>query len=329
MTGRWNLTKVAWVIAIILGSANPSAASAQANFPSRPITIVVPLPPGGFADTLPRLVGEELSQRWGQPVVIVNKPGAALNVGAELVSHATPDGYTLLATPAGPLATNRFVFKRLPFDPDAFVPVTVLARGPFILVARHDLPVSTLKELIAYAKANPGKLTYASSGNGSPPQLAMELLAQQAGIRLLHVPFKGLAPALNAVMAGQVDLMFHDFPSTMPQIAAGTVQAFGVGAEKRLVQLPQVPAIAEALPGFSSGFWYAVVAPPGTPSSVAAKLSSAMADAVHSPDIVAKLNKFAIAPGGDTPAATAAFLKKEIEHWRGAVLAAGITAVAN
>jgi tripartite-type tricarboxylate transporter receptor subunit TctC len=170
-------------------------------------------------------------------------------------------------------------------------------------------------------------MTYASSGNGSPPQLAMELLAQQAGIRLLHVPFKGLAPALNAVMAGQVDLMFHDFPSTMPQITAGTVKALGVGSEKRLVQLPQVPAISESLPDFSSGFWYAVVAPPGTPSAVVAKLSSAMADAVHSPDIVAKLKKFAISAGGDTPAATAAFLKREIEHWHAAVLAAGIKVV--
>ena len=152
----------------------------------------------------------------------------------------------------------------------------------------------------------------------------MELLAQQAGIHLLHVPFKGLAPALNAVMAGQVDLIFHDFPSTMPQIKAGTVKALGVGNEKRLPELPQVPAIAELLPGFSSGFWYAVVAPPGTPPAIAAKLSAAMADAVHSPDIAAKLNKFAISPGGDTPVATAAFLKMEIEHWHAAVLAAGI-----
>src|SRR6185437_2312019 len=143
MTGRY-LTKMACFIAAILVGADPSVASAQSHFPSHPITIVVPLPPGGFADTLPRLVGEKLSQRWGQPVVIVNKPGAALNIGAELVAHAAPDGYTLLATPAGPLATNRFVFKELPFDPDAFVPVTVLARGPFILVAHHGLPVSSL-----------------------------------------------------------------------------------------------------------------------------------------------------------------------------------------
>jgi tripartite-type tricarboxylate transporter receptor subunit TctC len=326
MTRGWNLTKAACLIAAIFVGAAPLAVLAQSQFPSRSITVVVPLPPGGFADILPRLVAEKLSQHWGQPVVIVNKPGAALNIGAEMVSRAAPDGYTLLATPAGPLATNRFVFKKLPFDPDAFVPVTVLARGPFILVARPDLPVSSLKELIAYAKANPGKVTYASSGSGSPPQLAMELLAQQAGIRLLHVPFKGLAPALNAVMAGQIDLIFHDFPSTMPQIKADTVKALGVGSENRLAQLPQVPAIAEVLPGFSSGFWYAVVAPQGTSPAIVAKLSAAMADAVHSPDIAAKLDKFAISSGGDTPAATAAFLKREIEHWHAAVVAAGIQA---
>ena len=200
----------------------------------------------------------------------------------------------------------------------------MLARGPFLLVARPGLPVSSLKELIAYAKANPGKVTFASSGSGSPPHLAMELLAQGAGIRMLHVPFKGLAPALNAVMAGQVDLIFHDFPSTMPQIEAGNVKALGVGSEKRLAQLPQVPAIAEVLPGFSSGFWYTVVAPPGTLPAIAAKLSTAMADAVHSPDIAAKLHKFAISVGGDTPDATAAFLKKEVDHWHAAVVAAGI-----
>jgi tripartite-type tricarboxylate transporter receptor subunit TctC len=327
MARAWSPAKAACLIAAIFVGADPLTALAQSQFPSRTITIVVPVPPGGFADTLPRLVAEKLSQRWKQPVVILNKPGAALNIGAEMLSHAAPDGYTLLATPAGPLATNRFVFKNLPFDPDAFVPVTVLARGPFILVARSGLPVASLKELIAYAKAHPGKLTYASSGSGSPPQLAMELLAQQAGIRMLHVPFKGLAPALNAVMAGQVDLIFHDFPSTMPQIGAGTVKALGVGGEKRLPELPQVPAITEVLPGFSSGFWYAVVAPPGTPPAIAAKLSAAMADAVRSPDVVATLKKFAISPGGDTPAATAAFLKKEVEHWHAAVLAAGIETV--
>ena len=326
MTRGWNLTKATCLIATAIVGATPVATPAQSQFPNRSITIVVPLPPGGFADTLPRLVAEKLRQRWGQPVVIINKPGAALNIGAEMVSYAAPDGYTLLATPAGPLVTNRFVFKKLPFDPDAFVPVTILARGPFVLVARAGLPVANLKELIAYAKANPGKVTYASSGSGSPPQLAMELFAQKAGIRLLHVPFKGLAPALNAVIAGQVDLIFHDFPSTMPQIKAGTVKALGVGSEKRLEQLSQVPAIAEELPGFSSGFWYAVVAPHGTPPAIVAKLSDAIANAVHSPDIAARLHKFAISAGGYTPAATAAFLKKEIDHWHAAVVAAGINA---
>jgi tripartite-type tricarboxylate transporter receptor subunit TctC len=154
----------------------------------------------------------------------------------------------------------------------------------------------------------------------------MELFAQRAGIRLLHVPFRGLAPALNAVIGGQVDLIFHDFPSTAPQITAGTVKALGVGSEKRLAQLPHVPAIAELLPGFSSEFWYAVVAPPGTSPAIAAKLSAAMSDVLHSPDVAARLHKFAISPGGDAPAATAAFIKGEVEHWHAAVAAAGIKA---
>jgi tripartite-type tricarboxylate transporter receptor subunit TctC len=326
MIRRCAIIKVGSIVAALVG-VNPHAAQAQSKFPSRAISIVVPLPAGGFADALPRLVAKKISKQWGIPVIIVNKPGAALTIGAEMVAHAAPDGYTLLATPAGPLATNRFVFKKLPFDPDAFVPVTVLARGPFLLVSRPDLPVSSVKELIAYAKNNPGKVTFASSGNGSPPHLAMELLSQKAGIRLLHVPFKGLAPALNAVMAGQVDLIFHDFPSTVSQIKAGTVKALGVGSEKRLAQLPQVPAISEALPGFSSRFWYAVVAPPRTPPEIATKLSAAMADAVRSPDIAAKLQDFAISAGGDTPAATATFLKAEVKHWHAAVLAAGIETI--
>jgi tripartite-type tricarboxylate transporter receptor subunit TctC len=320
-----NLVYVLMAAAVLSG--RQLFALAEPAFPNHTVTIIVPLPPGGFADTLPRLVAEKLSRRWRQPVVIVNKPGAALNIGAEAVAHATPDGYTLLATPAGPLATNRFMFKHLPFDPDAFVPVTVLAQGPFVLVARPNFPVSTLKELVAYAKANPGKVTYASSGIGNPPHLTMELLAKTAGIRLLHVPFKGLAPALTAVMAGHVDLIFHDSPSTAPQIRAGAVKALGVSSEKRLGQLPGVPAVAELFPGFSSGFWYAVVAPPGTPAAIAVKLSAAITDAVHSPDIAAKLEELGIAPGGQTPAATGAFLKRQVEYWHDAFIAAGMEPV--
>jgi tripartite-type tricarboxylate transporter receptor subunit TctC len=317
---------LAFLLATTILVFHSVVAVAQSDFPDRAIQIVVPVPPGGFADALPRLVAEKLATRWAQAVVVVNRPGAALNIGAATVAKAAPDGYTLLATPAGPIATNRFLFSTLGYDPDAFVPVTVMAKGPFLLVARPGLPVSTLPELIAYAKANPGKVTFASSGVGSPPHLAMEVFAQRAGIRLLHVPFQGLAPAMTAVMAGQVDMMFHDFPSTFPQIRAGMVKPLGVGGAERLPLLPKLPAMAETVPGFSSGYWYAIVAPPGTPSRVAEKLSSAVAEALRSPDIANQLRDYAVTAVGSTPAEAATFFKRETDMWREVVASAGIKA---
>lgn len=210
----------------------------------------MPVPPGGFADALPRLVADQLKSYWHQPVLIENRPGAALNIGAEAVAKAEPDGYTLLATPAGPLVTNRFLFRKLSFDPDAFVPITVLAKGPFLLLARRNLPVSSLSDLIAYAKANPGKLTFASSGKGSPPHLAMELFQSKAGIRLLHVPYKGLSPALADLIGGHVDLMFHDLPSALPQFKAGTLKVLGAGGRLAFLNSRTCRLLRKSFPDF-------------------------------------------------------------------------------
>jgi len=302
------------------------SASAERDYPNRAIKIVVPIPPGGFADALPRLIAEKLSALWGQPVVIENRPGAGLNIGAEIVAKAEPSGYTLLATPPGPLVTNRFLYKHLGYDPAGFVPVTILAKAPFVLVARPDLPVNSLRDLIAYAKSHPDKLNFASSGVGSPPHLAMESLKAEAGIRMMHVPYKGLTPALTDVVAGRVDLMFHDPASTLPQIRAGKLKPLGVGSAARLPKLPDVPAIAEVLPGFAAETWYALVAPPKTPAAIVAKISRATTQILRLPEVAQRLSSFSVAVVGSSPDVAATFVGAEAQSWRRVIDAAGIRA---
>jgi tripartite-type tricarboxylate transporter receptor subunit TctC len=302
----------------------PSMSGAQGDYPNHVVKIIVPIPPGGFADTFPRLIAEKLSAQWKTPVVVENRPGAGLNIGAEFVSKAEPDGYILLATPPGPLVTSRFFYPRLGFDPAAFVPITILAKAPFVLVARRSLPVSSLGDLIAYAKMHPDKLNFASAGVGTPPHLATEMLKMKAGIRLVHVPYKGLTPALTDLIAGHVDMMFHDPSSTLPAIRAGQLRALGVGSEASLPELPEVPPIAQTVAGFHATTWYALVAPPKTPDAIASKLSSAIGHVLQEPDVAKRLADFSIAAGGGTPVETAAFLRAEHKRWGEVVTAARI-----
>jgi tripartite-type tricarboxylate transporter receptor subunit TctC len=238
----------------VLLVAAPAGALAQDNYPSRMIKIIVPVPPGASVDILPRIVADKLAARWGQPVIVENRLGGALNIGAEAVAKAEPDGYTLLATPPPPLAINQNLYPKLGFDPNAFVPVTVVAAISNVLVANPAVPFSTIRGLIAFAKANPGKLTYASSGVGSTPHLAMELLKIQAGIEIVHVPYKGLLP--TDLLAGHVDLMFNNLGNTLPQIKSGALKVLAVGSEKRLAAFPDVPAMSEIFPGFVSTTWF-------------------------------------------------------------------------
>lgn len=325
MIGRMcALQSLAGVVSALLLATASIPAMAQGGYPTRTIKIVVPVPPGGFADTFPRLIAEKLSAKWRLPIIVENRPGAGLNVAAEAVAKSEPDAYTLLATPPGPLATNRFIYSGLGYDPDAFVPVTILASGPLVLVVRSSLPVSSLQELIAYAKANPDKLNFASSGVGSPPHLAMEMLKAKTGIRVVHVPYKGLTPALTDVVAGHVDIMFHDPASTLPQIRAGRLKALGNGGASRISELPEVPAIAETVEGFSATTWYAIVAPPKTPQAIASKLSMAIADVLRLSEVARQMTDYSITPVGSTPAQTADFLKAETERWRAVIVAAGI-----
>jgi tripartite-type tricarboxylate transporter receptor subunit TctC len=315
---------IACMLCAALAITVPWTAFTQAEYPNRAIRFVVPIPPGVVADTLPRILAEKLSARWGQPVIIENRPGAALNLGAEVVAKAPPDGYTLLATPQGALVISQSFFPKLGFDPGAFVPVSIYAELPYLLVVNPKVAASTLEELIAYARANPGKINYASSGTGSSLHLTIEMLAGTAGIRLVHVPYQGAAPALNDVLAGHVEMMVDNLGNSLPLVRQGRLKVLAVTGATRLPELPDVPAVAELFPGFYSTGWYAVVAPPRTPEAIASKLSLAIAEILQLPEVARRFRDLAITPTGTMPAETAAFLRQEADRWRQVIVSGGI-----
>jgi tripartite-type tricarboxylate transporter receptor subunit TctC len=304
--------------------AAPTAALAQNGYPSRAVKIVIPVPPGNNTEALLRVVAEKLALRWGKPVLVENKPGANQTLGAEAVAKAEPDGYTLLASLPGPIATARTLYSQLAYDPAEFVPVTVLATLVHLIVVNPRVPVTSVQELIAYAKANPDKLSYGSSGNGGVPHLATEMLKLDAGIRMVHVPYKGLAPAMADLLGGRIDLIFDNVTNTRSYIRDGRLRAIGVGSLKRIPEFPGVPAVAELFPGFEAIAWLCVVAPPKTPAEIAAKISMAMADTLKMPGVAARFEELSAQPVGSSPADTAAFLRKETERWRNVIVSAGI-----
>jgi tripartite-type tricarboxylate transporter receptor subunit TctC len=303
--------------ALIVGLTND--ALAQADYPNRTIKIIVPLAAGGAADIAPRLVAEKLAARWGQPVVIENRPGAGHNIGAEAVAKAEPDGYTLFATPQGPLVTSQLLYAKLPFDPGAFVAISILTTGHVVLVVNPKVPASDMRELATYAKANPGKLTFASPGAGTSPHLTGELLKATAGIQTTHVPYRGLGPAVIDLLAGHVDMMFDNLGNSLQHTRSGKLRALGVTSETRIAEMPDVPAIAETYPGFDSRSWFALVAPPNTSPAIADKLSQAVAEILRQPDVVAKLRDLSLTPVGNSPVETAAYIKREALRWRAAI----------
>lgn len=314
----------AWIFAIVALNPMPQT-HAQAVYPSRPIRMVIPFPSGGILDVLSRMVTERAALRFGHPVIIDSRPGASGNIGAEIVAHARADGYTLLSTPPPPLVVNQNLFSRLAFDPGRFVPVTVMASVPNMLVVHPRVQAANVVEFIALAKARPGKLNYASTGNGGTPHLTAEWFKSAAGVQITHVPYKG-AQAYLPLLAGEVDLMFMNLGDALPHVSSGKLKALGIGSEQRSAALPGVQPLAEALPGFVSSTWYAVVAPPGTPPSIAGKLSAAFAASLQTPEVAGKLAELYLEPMGTTPDRTAAFLKSEAERWAKVIRAANIKA---
>jgi tripartite-type tricarboxylate transporter receptor subunit TctC len=301
----------------------PLASQAQ-DYPSRAVKIIVPFPAGGTADVMPRIFSDWLSKKWGQPVVIENRTGAAGNIGAEAVAKAEPDGYTLLAAPPPPLVINHNLYPKLGFDPTEFVPIVIMGRVPNALVVNAKVPVASVADLIAYAKANPGKLTSATQGNGTTSHLTSELFQLMAEVKFQQVPYRGSAPALTDLTAGNVDLMFDNLGVSLALVKGGQLKLLGVATPKRMAALPDVPTIGETLRGFESAAWFAIVAPPKTPPAVVDKINADVNEALRQGDIKERLAQLSAEPIGGTPQATAAYMREEIERWHKVIKAANV-----
>src|SRR5579862_3973274 len=274
-----------WTLPALALALGAMAAPAQAqDFPTRTVKIVVPFPAGGTADVMPRIIADWLSRKWGQSVIIENRSGAGGNVGAEVAAKSDPDGYTLLSSPPPPLVINQNLYPHLDFDPSQFVPIAVIGRTPNALVVNPDkIAAGTVKDFIAYAQANPGKITTATQGNGTTSHLTSELFQMLAKVKLQNVPYRGSAPALNDLVAGSVDTMFDNLGVSMQFVKAGKLKLIAVAAPERLKSLPNVPTIAETLPGFASVTWFALAAPPKTPAAIVDKINASVNEALHDP----------------------------------------------
>ena len=304
-----------------------SAACAQ-PYPVKPVRLVVTYTAGGPADIAARALAQKLAEMWGQQVVVDNRAGAGGIIGTELVAKAAPDGYTLLHGTAAGLIINPLLVKKLSYDTFRdFAPVSMVVIVPQLLVTHPALPATTLKELIALAKARPGALNYASVGIGSPNHLGMELLKSMAGIDMVHVPYKGATPAMADLIAGQVLLAFNGMASVLPQIASGKMKAIAIGSARRSPAAPDVPTVAEAgLPGFEYVAWNGNFAPAGTPAALVNRLSADIRKALAAPDVVQRLASLGSEPGGNTPAEFAAYVKADHARWARVVQAVGLKA---
>ena len=314
-----NLTK--WLVATTVFAAF----AAHAQYPNKPIKMVVPFPAGGTTDILARAVAADLQKVFGQPVVVENKAGAGGNIGSDSVAKSPPDGYTLLMGTVGTHAINVALYPKMPYDAvKDFVPVSLVAGVPNVLVAAPGFPVSSVRDLIELAKKSPDKTTFASSGNGTSIHLSGELFKQLAGVQMIHVPYKGSSAALPDVMSGQVNVMFDNAPSVMPQIKGGKLKAIAVTSSVRSAALPNVPTIAEAgLPGYEASSWFGVLAPAGTPKDIVDKLSLTIARAVQSAEFKERLAAQGAEGVGNTSEQFAAHIKTEIEKWAKVVKASG------
>jgi len=312
------------LLATLLG-LGATAAAAQ-TYPTRSVKIIAPFAAGGLADVLARSVAERLTKSTGQPFVVENRTGAGGNVGAEVVSRAEPDGYTLLMSSAGILTINQFLYAKMPFDAaTAFTPVTVVADMPMVLVVRNDVAARDVKEFIGLARSTSGGLFYGSPGNGTTGHLGMELFMAAAGVKLEHVPYKSAAEAVQATLAGQTSALFDNPPTIMAQVRAGTLRALGVAAKERMAQLPNVPTIGEAgLPGFEASSWFGLIAPAKTPKAIVDRLRTEVAAALKDVDMQ---NRFAPSGArlvGNTPEQFATLITEDRARWEKVIAAAGI-----
>jgi tripartite-type tricarboxylate transporter receptor subunit TctC len=309
-----------------LASAVAVAQAPAAPWPTKPVRIVVPFPAGAATDLLSRQIGQGLGEALGQPFIIENKPGAAAVIGSDTAARAPGDGYTLLMSGPASMVTNRFIYKKLSYDPDAFEKVAMVAITPNMLLSHPSLPFKTLAEMIAYAKANPGKLTYASFGTGTTSHMAGELLRQVAGIDILHVPYKGAAEAIPALLSGQVSLYFDTIMTALPHVTAGRLNALGVSSATRAAMAPAIPTIAEqGYPGYDIAPWYGIVASPGTPQAVVTRLNTEINKLLRDPAFRDRLIATGAEPRDGTIADFDAFIKTEIPRTEALVRQSGLS----
>ena len=317
------------VVSIVLAlGAVAQPALAQTASPTKPIRIIVPFAPGGASDLLPRMLGQKLTEAWGQQVVIDNRPGAAGNIGMELGAKAAPDGYTLTSAPNGNLVVNPHMYAKLPYDVfNDFAPISLLATVQNVLVVHPSLPVKNVTELVALAKARPGALTYASPGNGSQGHVGVELLKMMTGIDMIHVPYSGVGPAVRELLGGQVVLGLVQTQAALAHVQSGKLRAIGLASAKRMDIFPGVPTIAESnLPGYEAVSWYALMAPVATPHDILRKLQQELSRAVRLPDVTERLSALGAQPLGSTPEQLAERMKAESARWAKVVKTAGIRA---
>jgi tripartite-type tricarboxylate transporter receptor subunit TctC len=310
---------------LAIALAAPALAAQAQAYPNKPIRLVCPFPPGGAVDIASRAVAHELSQILGQPVTVDNRPGAGGNIGADITAKSPPDGYTLLMTTSGIMAINPALYSKLPFDPlKDFAPVSMVVSLNNVLVVNPSVPAKSVQDIIALAKAQPGKLTYASSGNGTSIHLSGELFKSMTGVDMLHIPYKGSSPAVTDLLGGQVNMMFDNIPSSLPHIKAGKLRALAVTGAKRSPLLPDLPTIAEAgVPGYDSYVWFGMVAPAGTPPDIVARLNAALAKAAATPSFRDRLTEQGYDVLSSTPAQMTDSIRSEMAKWSKIVKASG------
>jgi tripartite-type tricarboxylate transporter receptor subunit TctC len=295
------------------------------TYPDRTVKIIVPFPAGGTADAVPRLIADWLSRKWGQPVVIENRTGAAGNIGAEQAWRSAPDGYTLLSSPPPPLVINQSLYPKLGFDPAKFEPIIVMAQVPNALIVNpNNVKASSLAELVEYLQKNPDKVTAATQGNGTTSHLTSELFQLMAKVKLRHIPYRGSAPALQGLLAGDVDLMFDNLGVSLALVEAGQLKLLAVASPNRLPALPQVPTIAETLPGFEAVAWYGIAAPPKTPRDIVDKINADVNEALRQPELQDHLKKLSAEIFGGSVEKTSKYMQDEVERWRAVIKAANI-----
>jgi tripartite-type tricarboxylate transporter receptor subunit TctC len=307
-----------FAVLVLAGSA------ARAEYPEKTVRIVVPYPPGGFNDTLGRIVAQKLTEAWGQPAVVENRPGGGTLIGTDSVAKAPPDGYTLLVV-AFPFAVNPSLYAKLPYDTvKDFAPLLLAGQTPNLLVVNPAVPIHSVKELIAAAKAKPGSLSYGSTGSGSSNHLSMELFRTMTGVDLVHVPYKGSAPMVTDLLGGHVHVAFDNTPNVLPQVKAGKLRALAITSATRSAMVPDVPTVAEAgVPGYEVGVWFGIVAPAGTPPAVVAKLNAELNRMLTLPDVKQKFADQGVEPVGGSPERFAAHLTAQIEKWTKVVKESG------